>query len=386
VLVKLTNQALDYAWGSKNLVPDYFGIEATGKPMAEVWFGTHDGSPTKVIGLDISLHDLLSAQGRTDRLPYLLKILAAGAPLSIQAHPNPEQAIKGFAKENALGLAITAGNRNYKDDKAKPEMIVSLTETFEALVGFADARLVSEKFAELLDVSQSAKLKNVLTRWISFLGEPDGIRKVTLETLSSTDCDAEFITDLIDAAEQCPSLVDLVSHLAFHHGTDRGIATALLLNHMILNKGEAVFVPAGMPHAYLSGLGVEVMLASDNVLRGGLTPKHIDVAELAEVLVFEQNSPSVAKTSTLAVGLERFDLPTPEFEFYRAQVGSNNMLVDLNLPGDAIVLCTQGAVAVSNSKGEREVINSGEAAFISGDARTFSLAGNGTAFIAVTSN
>jgi mannose-6-phosphate isomerase len=386
VLVKLTNQALDYAWGSKNLVPDYFGIEATGKPMAEVWFGTHDGSPTKVIGLDISLHDLLSAQGRTDRLPYLLKILAAGAPLSIQAHPNPEQAIKGFAKENALGLAITAGNRNYKDDKAKPEMIVSLTETFEALVGFADARLVSEKFAELLEVSQSAKLKNVLTRWISFLGEPDGIRKVTLETLSSTDCDAEFITDLIDAAEQCPSLVDLVSHLAFHHGTDRGIATALLLNHMILNKGEAVFVPAGMPHAYLSGLGVEVMLASDNVLRGGLTPKHIDVAELAEVLVFEQNSPSVAKTSTLAVGLERFDLPTPEFEFYRAQVGSNNMLVDLNLPGDAIVLCTQGAVAVSNSKGEREVINSGEAAFISGDARTFSLAGNGTAFIAVTSN
>ena len=386
MLVKLTNQALDYAWGSKNLIPDYFGIAATGKPMAEVWFGTHDGSPTKVLGLDISLHDLLSAQGRTDRLPYLLKILAAGAPLSIQAHPNPEQAIKGFAKENALGLAITAGNRNYKDDKAKPEMIVSLTETFEALVGFADARLVSEKFAELIEVSQSAKLKNVLTRWISFLGEPDGIHKVTLETLSSTDCDAEFITDLIDAAEQCPSLVDLVSHLAFHHGTDRGIATALLLNHMILNNGEAVFVPAGMPHAYLSGLGVEVMLASDNVLRGGLTPKHIDVAELAEVLVFEQNSPSVAKTSTLAVGLERFDLPTPEFEFYRAQVGSNNMLVDLNLPGDAIVLCTQGAVAVSNSKGEREVINSGEAAFISGDARTFSLAGNGTAFIAVTSN
>ncbi len=386
MLVKLTNQALDYAWGSKNLIPDYFGIEATGKPMAEVWFGTHDGSPTKVIGLDISLHDLLSAQGRVDRLPYLLKILAAGAPLSIQAHPNPEQAIKGFAKENALGLAITAGNRNYKDDKAKPEMIVSLTETFEALVGFADARLVSEKFAELLEVSQSAKLKNVLTRWISFIGEPDGIRKVTLETLSSSDCDAEFITDLIDAAEQCPSLVDLVSHLAFHHGTDRGIATALLLNHMILNKGEAVFVPAGMPHAYLSGLGVEVMLASDNVLRGGLTPKHVDVAELSEVLVFERNSPSVAKTSTLAVGLERFDLPTPEFEFYRAQVGSNNMLVDLNLPGDAIVLCTQGAVAVSNSKGEREVINTGEAAFISGDARTFSLAGNGTAFIAVTSN
>jgi len=385
VLVKLTNHALDYAWGSKNLIPDYFGIGATGKPMAEIWFGTHDGSPTKVSGLEISLHDLLGAQGRPDRLVFLLKILAAGAPLSIQAHPNPEQALAGFAKENAAGIDVAASNRNYKDDRAKPEMIVALTKSFEALVGFADARLVIEKFAELLEVSESAKLKSVLNRWITWLAEPDGIAKVTLDSLSSDDCDEVFVTDLIDAAEQCPSLVDLVSHLAFHHGTDRGIATALLLNHMILSQGEAVFVPAGMPHAYLAGLGVEVMLASDNVLRGGLTPKHVDVAELAQVLVFEATNPVVAKTKTLAVGFERFDLPTPEFEFYRAQVGSNNMLVDLNLPGDAIVLCTEGAVAVSSSKGEREVINAGEAAFISGDARTFSIAGNGTAFIAVTS-
>ena len=385
MLVKLTNQALDYAWGSKDLIPDYFGIEATGKPMAEIWFGTHDGSPTKVSGLEISLHDLLSAQGRSDRLPFLLKILAAGAPLSIQAHPNPEQALAGFAKENAAGIEISAANRNYKDDRAKPEMIVALTKSFEALVGFADPRLVIEKFAELLEATESAKLKSVLNRWITWLAEPGGIAKVTLDSLSSADCDEAFITDLIDAAEQCPSLVDLVSHLAFHHGTDRGIATALLLNHMVLSQGEAVFVPAGMPHAYLAGLGVEVMLASDNVLRGGLTPKHIDVAELSEVLVFEPTNPVVTKTKMLAVGFERFDLPTPEFEFYRAQVGSNNMLVDLNLPGDAIVLCTQGAVAVSSSKDEREVINAGEAAFISGDARTFSLSGNGTAFIAVTS-
>ena len=385
MLVKLTNHALDYAWGSKNLIPDYFGIEASGKPMAEIWFGTHDGSPTKVSGLEISLHDLLSAQGRPDRLAFLLKILAAGAPLSIQAHPNPEQALAGFAKENAAGIDISAAHRNYKDDRAKPEMIVALTKSFEALVGFADPRLVIEKFAELLEATESAKLKSVLNRWITWLAEPGGIAKVTLDSLSSADCDEAFITDLIDAAEQCPSLVDLVSHLAFHHGTDRGIATALLLNHMVLSQGEAVFVPAGMPHAYLAGLGVEVMLASDNVLRGGLTPKHIDVAELSEVLVFEPTNPVVTKTKMLAVGFERFDLPTPEFEFYRAQVGSNNMLVDLNLPGDAIVLCTQGAVAVSSSKDEREVINAGEAAFISGDARTFSLSGNGTAFIAVTS-
>ena len=128
------------------------------------------------------------------------------------------------------------------------------------------------------------------------------------------------------------------------------------------------------------------MLASDNVLRGGLTPKHIDIPELTEVLVFETTEPELVKTKTLAVGFEKFDLPTPEFSFYRATLGSANLLADLNLPGDAVVLCTEGSVALSNSQEEREVLNTGEAAFMAGDARSFSLAGNGTVFIAVSSS
>ena len=377
---------MDYAWGSTDLIPDYFGVQATGKPMAEIWFGTHDGSPTEVVGSDKSLHETLKTQGKEDRLPFLLKILAAGAPLSIQAHPNPAQAIEGFARENAAGIPISASHRNYKDDKAKPELIVALTERFDALVGFSSTALIKEKFSELLETSSSSKLTEVLTKWNQWLDEDQGIRKVFLDALTSSDCDEIFISDLIDAAEQCPALVDLVVHLAAHHGKDRGIATALLMNHMSLTRGEGVFVPAGMPHAYLSGLGVEVMLASDNVLRGGLTPKHIDVEELAKVLVFESTDPQLVKTKTLAVGFEKFDLPTPEFDFYRATLGSSNLLADLNLPGDAIVLCTEGSVAVSNSQEEREVLNNGEAAFMAGDARTFSLTGNGTVFIAVSSN
>jgi mannose-6-phosphate isomerase len=386
VLVKITNQALDYAWGSKTLISDYFGIPATGKPMAEIWFGTHDGSPTEVVGENTSLLKLLEARGGESRLPFLLKILAAEAPLSIQAHPNPEQAIEGFKRENSLGIALDASSRNYKDDKAKPELIVALTERFDALVGFSSTALIKEKFSELLEASSSPSLSTVLSQWLLWLEESDGIRKVFMSTLTSPDCDEAFISDLIDAAEQCPSLVDLVVHLAEHHGRDRGIASALLMNHMILKRGEGVFVPAGMPHAYLSGLGVEVMLASDNVLRGGLTPKHIDVDELSKVLVFESTEPSLVKTHNLAVGFEKFELPTPEFDFYRASVGSSNLLADLNLPGDAIVLCTQGSVAVSNSQEEREVINSGEAVFMAGDARSFSLTGTGTVFIAVSSN
>jgi mannose-6-phosphate isomerase len=386
MLVKLMNQPMDYAWGSIELISDYFGIPSTGKPMAEIWFGTHDGSPTEVVGENKSLHQLLQEQGKSDRLPFLLKILAAEAPLSIQAHPNPTQAVEGFARENAAGIPISAPNRNYKDDRAKPELIVALTERFDALVGFSAPSLIQEKFAELIEVSTSANLNAVLCRWIDLLDSGDGVRKVFLDALTSSDCNESFVSDLIDAAEQCPALVDLVVHLAEHHGKDRGIATALLMNQMSLKRGEAVFVPAGMPHAYLSGLGVEVMLASDNVLRGGLTPKHIDVKELTNVLVFETTDPTLVSTKSLAVGFEKFDMPTPEFNFYRATVGSSNLLVDLNLPGDAIVLCTEGSVAVSNSQGEREVINSGEAAFMAGDARTFSLAGNGTVFMAVSSN
>lgn len=384
MLEKLTNQALDYAWGSTTLISDYFGIPATGAPMAEIWFGTHDGSPTKVVGSDSSLHTLLEAQGRSSRLPFLLKILAAGAPLSIQAHPNPEQAIEGFARENAAGIPISASHRNYKDDLAKPEQIVALSENFDALVGFADPRVVIEKFEELQEVA-SNELKSLLTKWVSWLGEQDGIRKVFLDTLTSADVTESLISDLVDAAEQCPGLVDLVSYLNTHHGLDRGIASALLLNHMTLKKGEAVFVPAGMPHAYLSGLGIEIMLASDNVLRGGLTPKHIDVEELSRVLVFEATEPKLTTTKVLANGLSRFEIPTKEFDFYSVSVGSNNLLMDLNLPGDAVVLCVSGALAVSNSKEERQVINPGEAAFISGDARTFSVSGHGTGFIAVSS-
>lgn len=386
MLVKLTNQPMDYAWGSTNLIPDYFGVQPTGKPMAEIWFGTHDGSPTQVKDLDVSLQDLRVARGMPDRLPFLLKILAASAPLSIQAHPNPVQASEGFAAENAAGIAISDSKRNYKDDKAKPEMIVALTETFEALVGFSDSRIIVERFAEIREASSSERLNSLLTKWSELLEKVDGLRQVCLDTLGSAELDEQLISELVDAAEQCPSLVDLVTHLSAHHGFDRGIVTALLMNYVVLSRGEAAFVPAGMPHAYLSGLGVEVMLASDNVLRGGLTPKHIDVLELAKVLVFEETEAKPVHVKKLAVGLEEFDIPTPEFHFYRATLSASNLLVDLNLPGDAIVLCTSGAVAVSSSKGEREVINPAEAAFVSGDARTFSLAGNGEAFIAISAS
>lgn len=386
MLVKLTNQALDYAWGSKNLISDYFGMAQTGKPMAEIWFGTHDGSPTEVLGRGVNLWDLLKQSGRSDRLKFLLKILAAEAPLSIQAHPNPEQAKSGFEKENSAGITLTAENRNYKDDGAKPELIVALSENFDALVGFADSRLIAEKLQEILEISEAGVLQEKLKSWLVWLEQEDGIRKVFLDSLTAVEIDSEFIAELVDLAEQCPSLVDLVSHLNAYHQGDRGIATALLLNRVTLKAGEAVFVPAGMPHAYLSGLGVEVMQASDNVLRGGLTKKHVDVAELANVVVFSSVAVELTKTIQLANGLKRFEIPTTDFSFYEVSLSPQNMLIDIELPGDAIFLCTSGSVAVANSLSELELLRAGEAAFISGDARTFSLTGTGIGYMVIASN
>jgi len=130
MLLKITNQARDYAWGSRTLISDYFGIPATGQPMAEVWFGTHDGSPAKLADGSATLNQKIGRQ-----LPFLMKILAADSPLSIQAHPNAQQALEGFERENAQGISLTSANRNYKDDRHKPEIIVALTD-FEALAGF----------------------------------------------------------------------------------------------------------------------------------------------------------------------------------------------------------------------------------------------------------
>ena len=383
--MKITNQPLDYAWGSKNLISDYFGLPATGKPMAEIWFGTHDGSATEVVGQSISLKQLLAQSGKKDQLMFLLKILAAEAPLSIQAHPNPEQAIIGFEKENAAGISLDAPNRNYKDDRAKPELIVALSESFDALVGFADPRIITEHFQEILEISQPGLLQQKLNLWIGWLAEHNGIKKVFLDTLTDPQINSDFIAELVDLAEQCPTLVELVSHLNAYYEGDRGIATALLLNRVVLAKGESVFVPAGMPHAYLAGLGVEVMLASDNVLRGGLTKKHVDVKELAEVVVFEPVNVELTKMQKLANGIRQFQIPTKEFSFYEISVSPQNMLIDLDLPAEAIFLCTSGSVAISNSLDEREVVKIGEAVFIS-DARTFSFSGNGFGYLVIGSN
>ena len=360
---KIANSARDYAWGSKTLIADYFGLPATGEAMAEVWFGTHPGSLTYLAEEPgRTVLDLLGGQP----LSYLLKILAADQPLSIQAHPNSAQAIEGFARENAAGVPLDSPSRNYKDDRHKPEMIVSVVDGFEALCGFRDLAETIELF-KTFGVSAAA--------FVEALEEPDGLRQAFNLAFALKGSLGAITADLATKSK-------LAARLEALYPGDPGIIVALMMNHVNLQSGEGLYLPAGNIHAYLCGLGVEIMAASDNVLRGGLTPKHVDVAELQSVVKFVSSPIEILEPKPILTGLARYEADCSDFALYRVDVTGATVLADLKISGDSILLCDGGEISISDSLGEHLMIRRGEAALISSDAKFVSLAGSGRAFLA----
>lgn len=287
MFVEITNTPRDYAWGSTTLLPELLGVEPDGRPQAELWLGTHPASPSRLVGRDGDLRDVAG------ELPFLLKLLAAGSPLSLQTHPNTEQAQAGFAREEAAGVPVDAPQRLYKDPYAKPEMIYALSDEFRALSAFrpvAETRAVLDAVDPSLlgDLRVDADLRPVVTR------------------LLTTDVTAEVAAIAAAASTAEGDSWQTVRTLAAHYPGDPGIAVSLLLHTVVLRRGEALYLPAGNIHAYLSGLGVELMGPSDNVLRAGLTPKHVDVAELLAIVDFTPVAdPRLAPVST-EDGVTRF--------------------------------------------------------------------------------
>ena len=383
MLVKIGNHPRDYDWGSKTLFADVLNIEATGREMAELWFGTHPISEA----FDIESNSPLSALlGK--RLDFMAKFLAAEHPLSIQLHPNAAQAEAGFAAENAAGLDLADASRIFRDDKAKREAIVAITE-FEMLAGLrptdqvADvldelAERVSEGSAALL-ASYSASLQGAdghraLFGAILSGDQPSAVQAVLLgELVTLAQSDHEF--RYVDAA--------LLHLLTKRFGADRGLLLALTMQRFTLEPDEAMFVETGVPHCYLSGLGAEVMTSSDNVLRGGLTQKQVSTTEFVAMLdVAEALETSITVPRQLGGGLWRYDFATEDFVVHRISVSGSNMLIDFGLPGASILMCLSGELAVSNSLEERLVLRKGEAAFLSDDARYYSITGSGDVLLA----
>ena len=270
----ITNTPRDYAWGSSTAIAALTGRAPSGRPEAELWLGTHPGSPARLVDSGAPLAELAG------ELPFLLKLLAADAPLSLQVHPSPEQAVVGFAREQAAGVPLDAVERNYKDSSAKPELIYALSDEFRALSGFRPVGETRSVLTALVDDPRVAPFASRLrsdadlgpvVAWL-LDGGPEPVAVV------------EALTQLAPGLAG-PSW-DTVRLLAAHYPGDPGIAVSLLLHSVVLRRGEALYLPAGNIHAYLSGLGVELMGPSDNVLRCGLTPKHVDVPELLSVVDF----------------------------------------------------------------------------------------------------
>ncbi len=295
----LDNTVRPYAWGSPTAIPHLLGVEPTGEPQAEMWMGAHPGAPSRTARG--TLVEVIEADPERElgaravakfgpRLPFLLKILAAGAPLSLQVHPNLAQAREGYADEERRGVPADAPHRNYKDANHKPELICALTE-FDGLCGFRDPA----QAADLLDGLGVDSLKPYVDL-LHAHPEDAALREVLTAVLSADP--EEMARTVAEATAACTRLGGAYApyaDIAHHYPGDPGVIAAMLLNHVRLQPGEALFLGAGIPHAYLNGLGVEIMANSDNVLRCGLTPKHVDVPELLRIVRFEPSDPGVLR-------------------------------------------------------------------------------------------
>ncbi len=375
-----------YAWGSRTAIAEFTGRPApTAHPEAELWLGAHPGDPATLEGpsghttlLDAIAADPEGELGESvrarfgDALPFLVKVLAAEEPLSLQAHPSTEQAVEGYEREDRAGVPLSSPVRNYRDRSHKPEILVALSP-FQALAGFRPASR-SVALMRALEVP-------ALDPYIALLtgeSDADGLRALftTWITAPQPDIDALIpavlegaVTYLRSGAQEFADEVRTILELGERYPGDAGVLAAMLLNRVDLAPGEGVFLPAGNLHSYLHGVGMEVMASSDNVLRGGLTPKHVDVPELLRVLDFTPVPD--ARVSTHHDGIETvYQTPAPEFAASVLTLEGADLGHQVDAPsrhdGPQVLVCTEGSVMVRSKSGEVR-IDRGMAAWVAAD-------------------
>jgi mannose-6-phosphate isomerase len=367
---------LPYAWGSRHVIAELQGrpVPSSG-PEAELWMGAHPSAPSGLErgGRPTTLDAVIAADPDRElgpecvarfglRLPFLLKLLSADRALSIQVHPSRAQAEAGFRAENERGLPPGDPARNYSDDWPKPELLYALTP-FEVVAGLrtpADAAGILRALAVEPLEPLAARLENEATA--QALGEafgtvltwPEGGRAgLVAEVL--TAC-----TRLADAGGPYAGACAAALRNAEDHPGDLGLVALLLMRHMVLQPGQAVFMPAGGLHDYLSGTGIEVLANSDNVVRAGLTSKHVDVPELLKLLDPAVTVP-VLSPAAFADGIGWFDTPAPEFRLYVADLTGE--AVTLPGAGPRILLCTEGAAALRSASGAQVSLGRGASCF-----------------------
>lgn len=356
----LDNATRAYHWGSTSDIPRFLGQSPGAEPMAEVWMGTHPLGPS-MVEVDDEPVPLSEVAGE---LPFLFKILSADRPLSLQVHPNAAMARAGFEAEEAAGIPLDAPERSYRDPSHKPEMAYALT-TFDTLVGFRPT-------AEILRVLHG--IDTPLARSLAEdLRESPGFRGIVrlVERLLTGGVGTDEIADLVQA---CRHLVEVgidikrayvtAVEIAEHYPDDVGVVISLTLNRLTLQPGEAAFLGAGIIHAHLKGMCLEIMAASDNVLRAGLTTKPLDPVGLVKCL--EKGMSRLARVTPEPYGFstEVFNPDVEEFALAVSQCSKAEPEGMVLPPGaQRIIVCTGGEVEVVNASGDRIKLGRGDSLF-----------------------
>ncbi len=387
-IVTLKNPILDYSWGSRTAIADLLGQPCPSDgPQAELWMGAHPKAPSTLLWEDrtVALSELISrypkdvlgpdaAKRFNGRLPYLFKVLAADQPLSIQAHPDRNQARKGYERENALGIPLDAPHRNYRDDNHKRECSCALTP-FWGLNGFRRIEDMLDYFRRLAVSCLDPELELLQT------GNLPGFFEslMTMGDLRKRRVTAE-VGDLARTAEADDPVFRWISSLDRAYPSDIGILSPILLNLVCLRPGQAMFLGSGELHAYLEGTGVELMANSDNVLRGGLTPKHVDVPELLRVVNFEERRIDILKPAPVGPTERRYPCRAEEFDLSVVDVAEGNPHRSRKKRSVEILLCTAGRLRVIEENDRERVVKKGASFLVPAAAPPYRIEGAGTLY------
>jgi mannose-6-phosphate isomerase len=390
MLQRLTGIVQPYTWGSSTVLPEFLQIEPNGKPQAELWLGAHELAPSRVG--DDALNDLVSDHPQLvvgdrslarfgPKLPYLMKVLAPAQPLSLQVHPSREEAVAGFAREEALAVPRDAPHRMYRDDWPKPELYCALERT-EALCGFRPPAETYRLF-EGLGVTSLLRVAEPLRD-----GSVHQLKVVFERLLRLGDAAADLIREVGSAAGSVASdepgvlaLGRTARELGSLYPRDGGVLAALLLNRVALAPMDALYLPAGNIHAYLHGHGVEIMANSDNVVRVGLTPKYVNVDELLTLVDFAPGLHAVVTPVEESPGVWAHPTPAEEFALWRVDVSPGHVAAAPGKGTGRIALVTSGSVTIDGGTGAL-ALSRGQSAFLGADEASVQVTGDGTVFVA----
>ncbi|USD67257.1 mannose-6-phosphate isomerase, class I [Vibrio sp. SCSIO 43136] len=386
-LFKLDNVIQNYAWGSKDSIHDLFGINNPNhEPQAEIWMGAHPNGCSKLGETGEPLSHVINENkldvlggytaARFGELPFLFKVLAAETPLSIQVHPSKHKAQLGFQRENQQGIPLNAANRNYKDPNHKPELVYALT-FYKAMNGFRPIEDIVALFKEAniaslaLEVSalenqgDSKALRDFFTAIMSLQGEAKQTALAELEAAHKRPAKTMMGREALQYSAEFQR----------HYPGDIGLFSPLMLNTIELAPGEAMFLYAEIPHAYVQGTGLEIMANSDNVLRAGLTPKHIDVAELIDNTHFEPTKPEDIRLKPVArEGKLSYPIPVDDFGF--DILSANDECKTQYLRSAEILFCVEGEATITSGN-DQLTLKPGESVFVSNNSSMYQYQGNG---------